>query len=131
MKYHVALIVSPAQGCLARVFGLKGRHAKGVLEIEPDIQRVIVYGTDPLVSGVRRELSFDEIDHIESKGPLLVDIYPKAGKPIMLKNVDEVAAILDTLGAHVQDTTHALVRKRIDRFEARTKRVGQKLGLDD
>jgi hypothetical protein len=125
MRYQVALIVSPAKGCLARLFSLKGRHAKGVLEIEPDNQRVVVYGTDPLVSGIRRELSFDEIDHVESKGPMLVDIYPKAGKPIMLKNVDEVAAILDTLGAHVQDTTHELVRRRVDKFEARVnKRTG-------
>lgn len=130
MKIQVSLIVSPAKGGLARLFSPKGRMTKATLEINTDQQVVMVEGTDPLVSGIKHELRFDQIAKIESKGPLMLDIHPKEGNPIMLKNVDEVAAALDMLGEHVTDNTNELIRRRIDKFEARTKKVEKTLGLD-
>jgi hypothetical protein len=118
-QYQVALVISPAKGCLGLLFSPTGRLTKGILEIEPDIRTVKIYGTDLAVSMVEYNLTFGDIQEIKGLGPMIMKIILKDRREIQLKNIDTLVEILDLLSQYVPDTTHELVRRRIEKFEKR------------
>ena len=126
MQYQVSLVISPAKGCLARLFSVKGRLTKGVLEIYPETRSVRIYGTDPMVTPMEHNLSFDDIQEIESPGPEWLIIRLRTQREIQLKNIETLVEILTQLSQYVPDVTHELVRRRIERYEERLARWSKK-----
>lgn len=122
MAYKVSFVVSPAKGGLGRLFSMKGRYTEGILEIRPESQDIHMYGTDVLVSGIDRQIPFEEIKAFEGKGPQIFSISLVNGDEIQFKNVDNLDSLLDEFGKYAQDATHELVRKRIDKYEDRLRR---------
>jgi len=124
MDYKVSLVVSPAKGGLGRLFSLRGRLTEGILSIRPESKDIRIRGVDPVVSGVDREISFQEISEIEAIGLENLDIKLNSGDKIQLKGIDELVSLLDELGKYCRDATHELVRKRIVKYEDRVRRWG-------
>lgn len=124
MEYKVSFVLSPAKGGLGRLLSVKGRLTEGMLTIDPEAKAVHLRGQDALVSGIDRRLSFGEIREIEATGLENFMMKLTDGEEIQFKNVDELSSLLDELGEYCQDSTHKLVRKRIDKYEDRVRRWG-------
>ena len=122
VDYKVSFVISPARGFLGRLFSPKGRLTEGILSIRPESQNIHIRGVDPMVSGIDREISFQDISEIEAKGLENLDIKLNSSDVIQLKNIDELISLLDELGKYCRDATHELVRKRIVKYEDRVRR---------
>jgi hypothetical protein len=120
-KTYPVSISLGGDGCLAMLFAPKSRMAKATLTIDPDARTLAIDGQSPAVMNIKRHYSFDQLQEVEAKGPLLLSIRAKDGRTTLLKNVDHVIEILNLLQGHVPDVTKDLARKRVERFE---KRVG-------
>lgn len=121
--FPIAIVVSPAKGLLGLVFSFRARTARGEFAIDNVRQEVRIKGTSAVTQHIDRQFSFEEIQEIESRGPLLLTIRLKNGDEIALKDVEDLAEILRIFDGKVTDKTHTLVRKRIDKFEKRLRKA--------
>ena len=117
--YPIAIVMSPAKGVAGLFLSPRAKMTRGELVIDVTRQMVEIKGTSALTQSIDRQFSFDAIEAIESKGPLLLTFFLKDGKQVALKDVEDLAEILRCFDGKVTDKTHQLVRRRIDKFEKR------------
>jgi hypothetical protein len=118
-QFQVALVVSPAKGCLGLLFSPSGRLTKGILDIEPETRTIKIRGADLAVSMIEYSFTFEDIHEITGLGPMILKISLKDKREIQLKNIDTLVEVLDLLSQYVPDATPELVRRRIEKFEKR------------